>query len=1027
PERAVPAASVAAEPPAPGGVRWDRRRLTLLRAVVTVPAEPTSEVHRVPEILVDKVQTFGGRVEDLGTTGIVAAFGIEPYEDAPRRAALAAIAILKAGQRMSEEAAGRAPTFRVALHTGQLTLGRLGDAIMIDQQTKGEAWVVLDELTGRTGPDAILVSEAAAPFLHRRFVLTPVEPRAPGAGQAYRLAGLEPTGGSFRSRLARFVGRQQEVELLRSRLESAARGQGQIVGITGDAGIGKSRLLFEFRQSLADRAIVCLEGHCLSYGRAVPYLPVLDILRASCGITDADSPGATADKLRAGLEALAMDPRDVSPYLLQLLGLEGGTERLGAMTPEVIKARTFEALRQMSVRRSRTAPLILVVEDLHWIDKTSEEYLASLAEISAGARIIMVATYRPGYRPPWIDKSYATQMALQPLAPADSRSVVESVLGTGELTGSVLEGILAKAEGNPFFLEELARAVREQGALGPSLPVPDTIEEVILARIDRLSAADRKLLQEASVVGKDVPFAILQAVAELPEPALRRGLLRLTAAEFLYETSPGAELEYTFKHALTHEVAYGSLLPDQRRALHGRIMTALEAIFQDRLPEQLERLAHHAFRGEAWDKAVVYLRDAGAKAAMRSAYPEAVVCFEQALEALSRLPATPVTLEQAIDVRFELRNSLFPLGEIARDLEHLREAEALAETLNDQRRLAWVSAYMARDFSLMGDQEAALQSGKRALAIAIDRRDFPLEVLTNAYLGAAYHALGEYRRSIETLRDTLASLEGDRSHERFGLPGPASMFFRTWLVWSLAKVGDFAEGITWGEEAIRIAESVDQPLSLTVSAYSLGFLYLHRAAFDTAVPLLERSLDLCQTWNLRAWFPLIASSLGSALVLSGRGAEGTPFLEQAVERAFAMRLFMNQSSRLTWLGESLLLGGRAKEARQVTHRALELARAHRERGHEAYALRLFGEIAAESDPPDRAAAEAHYRQAIALADELGMRPLLAQCHLGLGTLLRRAGRAPEARARLATATALLQALEMRFWLGHAEAEAARAG
>jgi len=1020
----APAAAPAVPAPAPAtvavppSVRWERRRLTLLRADLVPPRQERSSVDasRQLEVLIDKVQSFGGRIEELSPTGIVAAFGIEPVEDAPRCAALSAMAIQTAARRALTGDAAPPLAVKLGIHVAQVMVGRVSGRSEIDLDAKREAWTVLASLVAGSEPDAIVLSEAATPFLERRFELAPVGAAGEGSSRARRLAGRERVALGPGGRITRFVGRREELEVLRRRLTSAVEGRGQVVGLVGEAGIGKSRLLFEFRQGLADKGVTCLEGRCFSYATAIPYVPVLEILRAGCGIVEGDPPEAMTEKTRAALRDVGMDPAEAGPYLLHLLGVKDGTDRLAALAPEVIKPRIFATLRQMSVKRSRQNPLIIVVEDLHWIDTISEEYFASLAEFVVGAPILLVATYRPGYRPPWIEKSYATQMALQPLAPPESGSLVRSVLGMDQAADPLVELILSKAEGNPFFLEELARTVREQGDASSALAVPDTIEEVLLARINRLPLEEKQLLQSAAVVGKDMPFSLVRAVADLSEEALRRGLLHLQAAEFLHETGRGTEIEYTFQHPLTHEVTYGSLLEDQRRTLHARIVEAIEGLYHDRLDEQVERLARHAFRGGLWEKAVGYLRQAGAKAASRSAHREAVACFEQALEGLKHLPRSRETIEQAIDLRFDLRNSLHPLGELGRILDHLREAEALARTLDDQRRLGRLFTYMTQYFRLMGDPGRAIESGLRALAIAEHLEDVALRVAANTHLGPAYGALGDYRRAAEILRRNVESLQGDLVREPLGLAGLPSVFSRYYLVDCLSELGEFKEGIGVGEEGIRVAEAVDHLYSLTSACFGLGTLFLLKGDLHPALPLLERGLGLCEALNLPLVFPLLASSLGAAYALAGRYAEAIPLLEQAVTQAASIKRMGGHSIFVARLAEAYLLAGRPKDATQLAGRALELARAQKERGHQAYALRLLGEIVSQGEAPDHGDAEAYYRQALALAEELGMRPLLAHCHAGLARLYRRTGRRADAEQHSALATTLFREMDMRLWL-----------
>ncbi|PYN75335.1 MAG: hypothetical protein DMD96_28495 [Candidatus Rokuibacteriota bacterium] len=1021
----APAAVPAPPPPPPPPpeappLQWERRRVTLLRAALLAPSAPETllETNRALELLLDKIRSFEGTIEGRGPTGIAAAFGLDPTEDAPSRAAHAAMAIVKAVTRARQDA-GTGPAIKVAVHTSQILVGQGDGAPELDLEGKHAALIVLNALIERGGADTVMISDATAPFLTRGFELFELGGEDLPRGRAFALVGRGHTGPGQGGRASAFVGRHRELELLSSRFESAIRGRGQIVGISGEAGIGKSRLIFEFRESLAGKSVTYLEGQCPSYGSAIPYLPVLDVFKAICGIADGDTSAEMADKVRTSLLEAGLDLLETAPYLLHLLDIEHDAERFTTLTPEVTKARIFETLRQLILKKSRHTPLILVVEDLHWIDSTSEEYLTSLAEILAGARVLLVCTHRVGYRPSWSEKSYTTHVALQPLAPEESLRIAKSMLGMDKAADPLHDLIVAKAEGNPFFVEELARTFREQVGLVTPVAVPDTIEEVLGGRIDRLAAEDRRLLEVAAVVGKDVSFSVVHAVTGMPEDALRRAFERLKSAEFLYETSPGPETEYTFKHTLTHEVAYGRLLAEPRRSLHARIVEAIERLYPGRLADHVERLAHHAFEGEAWARAHTYLHQAGKKAFTRCAHQEAVTCFERALNALGGLPEGRERTEHAVDLLFDLRNAFQPLGEFGRILECLRDAETLARTLDDQRRLGEASAYLIDYFRNMGDQDRAIGYGRQALAIADALGEFTLRLRVNTYLGQTYYALGEYRRGAEFLTRNVESLEGDLMRQSFGFLQFPSVHSRTCLVWCLADLGDFEDGVRIGREAVRIAEAVDHPFTLVTAYAGIGSLYLWRGDLEAAIPVLERGLDLCRTWNLSVWFPPIASSLGAAYALSGRVVEALPLLERAVEQSAAMRVAARHSLLLVGLGHGYLLAGRADEALEVARRALDLAREHKERGHEGWAWQLLGELSLRSKRAV-SAAEEEFRRALTLGTELEMRPLIAHSRLGLGLCHRRASRRPDAEEHLRAAAVLFGELGMRRWLAQAE-------
>jgi tetratricopeptide (TPR) repeat protein len=837
--------------------------------------------------------------------------------------------------------------------------------------------------------------------------------------------------------LTRFVGRETELSTLAQALAQAGAGHGQVGAAVGEAGVGKSRRLYEFVHSHRTQGWQVLEAASVSYGKATPYFPVVELLKRYMHVEDGDEPRTVRAKVTGHLLTLDEALQETIPALLALLEALPADSPFLRLDPSQRRQRSLAALKRVLLRESQVQPLLLVFEDLHWIDSETQTLLDSLVESLPTAPLLLLVNYRPEYQHGWGSKTYYTQLRLDPLPPASASAFLQALLGDDPSLEPLKRLLIERTKGNPFFLEESGRTLVETGVLvgAPgayrlatpvdSLQVPATVQAVLAARIDRLPAEEKRLLQTAAVIGTEVPLPLLQAIAELLEAALHGALAHLQAAEFLYETRLFPDHEYTCKHALTHEVAYGSLLLERRRVLHAQIVEALEALARDRVVEQVERLAHHAWRGEVWGKALAYCRQAGEKATARSAYREAVGYFEQALSVLPHLPEQRAMREQDIDLRLALSIALRPLGDFGRILAALHEAETLAEALDDPRRLGRVSSLLSNHFRSMGEHDQAIATAQRALALATVGGEVALHALANQVLGYAYHAQGDYRRAIDYFGQTVASLEGARRRERFGLVFLPAVQSRAWLAACQAELGTFAEGGALGDEGLRIAEAVAHPASLMFASWGIGLLCLRQGDLPRALPLLERAVNICQDVDLPVYFPKMATASGAAYTLAGRIVDAVSLLTQAMEQSAAMERVDDAALCSLSLGEAHLLAGRLEEAHALAERGLALARGHQERGHQAYALRLLGEIAAHCEPPENEQAESYYQQALALADSLGMRPLVAHCHLGLGMLSRKIGRGEQTRAELSAAIALYHAMHMTFWLPQAEAALAQ--
>jgi class 3 adenylate cyclase/tetratricopeptide (TPR) repeat protein len=1009
------------------------------------PEEARQLLDPVLERMMAAVHRYEGTVNQVMGDGIMALFGAPiAHEDHAVRACYAALTMQEAIRRYSEEVRrthGITVQMRVGLNSGEVVVRAIGNDLHMDYSAIGQTTHLAARMEQLATPGSSLLT-AETLQLAEGFIQVQALGPIPVKGLAvpvevFELVGATTIHRRLQAAVARgltpFLGRETELAVLQHALERAGAGHGQVVAVLGEAGVGKSRLLYEFVHSHRLQEWLVLESASVSYGKATPYFPIIDLLKRYAHIEEGDDARTVRAKVTGQWLTLDTALQDTIPALLALLEALPEDNPFQQLDPPQRRQRTLDALKRMLVRESQAQPLLLVCEDLHWIDSETQALLDSLIESLPTARLLLLVNYRPEYQHGWGSKTYYTQLRLDPLPPANAEALLAALLGHDARLAPLKQLLITRTEGNPFFLEESVRTLVETGALLgkpgayqqaqalPTIHVPATVQAVLAARIDRLAAEEKSLLQTAAVIGHEVPLRLLQAIAELSEEAIHRSLTRLQTAEFLYETRLFPELEYTFKHALTHEVAYGNLLQARRRELHATIVEAIEGLYPERLAEQVELLAYHTFRGEVWDKAVAYCRQAGAKAGAREANAEVVTYFEQALVALAYLPESRERGEQLIDVHLALLARLWRVGQLPRMLDHLHQAETLARALGDQKRLGAVFYQMSFSFNLTGEQDRAVEAAEHALTIADACADLRLKIRTNQNLGRIYFRLGDYPRAMTCLRWNVAALDGDQLRERFGesfgSASERSFQSRTWLAKCLAELGAFGDGIALVEEVMRVAEGNDNPFTRVAAYRDLGYVYLRNGDLNKAIPMLERGLSVCRVTSILGLFPIMASLLGAAYGMAGRVAEALPLLEQAVAQALMV----------AWLGEAYLLAGRLEEAHTCAMEALEFASTHKERGWQAYALRLLGEIHVHLNPPAIESAEAYYRQALSLANELDMRPLQAHCHRGLGTLYLKMGQQVQAGAELSAAIELYRAMEMTFWLPPTEAALAEVG
>jgi predicted ATPase/class 3 adenylate cyclase/DNA-binding winged helix-turn-helix (wHTH) protein len=930
------------------------------------------------------MQRYAGNLIEFSGDGFLALFGAPmAQEDHAPRAVLAALA-LHAHVVASAPDPGQTPAeplgLCLGLHTGRVVVDRLGGDSQRLYTAAGETTQMALRLRQLAAPGTTLLSAATQHLVQENVWAEPRGEVTVGAahvsvpvygvrGIAYQRSGVVGHGARARSP---FVGRAWELALLQERLDAVVAGQGQVVAVVGDPGMGKSRLLAEFRRLLAGRQVRYVEGHCLSYGSATPYLPVADLVRHLCEMTPGEPYEAIAATVHRRLQEAALDPDEGVPLILSLLDTPLETERLAPLSPPERKARTFALLRHLVFHEAQRQPCILAVENLHWSDATSEEWLTSLVERLAGVALLVLVTYRPGCQPPWLAQSSATQIALSPLRAGDSRTVVQAVLQTVSVPETVVQEIVTQAAGNPFFLEELAWHVIEHGRGSPApLAVPETIEAVLAARIDRLPPEEKRLLQSAAGIGMAVPVPLLEAVTDLAAAEVHTHLGYLQTAEFLYETGRLPAAAYTFKHALTHEVAYGSLLQERRRVLHGRAAQAIEALFSERLPEHYYALAHHYSRSGNPTKAVDYLQRAGQQAVERSAYAEAVSHLTTALDLLTTLPETRERSQQELDVLMTLGMALHATkGGGAPEMERLyTRALDLCDRVGEPLQLFRVLWRLWPVYSARGEPQTMRLLGEQLLNLAQRLQDPDLLLEAHHALWATLFSGGELVALQAHLEQGRRLYEPQRHHTHAALysghdPGVCCHMLAAPSLWLL---GYPDQAVASSQAALALAQQLAHPVSLTLALYWAAVV--HHMRRET--PLTEARAEAAITMATDQGFPqYLAQAMplrGWALAASIPGEESIAQIHHGLASYQAAGATANRPYYLSLLAEASTKAGQTAEGLEALAEALATVAKSRVRWWEAELCRLRGELLLQPTVAQPEEAEVCFQQALAVA------------------------------------------------------------
>ncbi len=1034
-----PPAPITAEPAAPPdalspqlpAAEAERKHVTVLFADIKGSTElvadmdPETALERLDpaiQAMVDAVDRYEGTVSSMLGDGIMALFGAPTaHEDHAVRACYAALAM----QEEVRKACDGDLAIRVGLHSGEVVVRSVDDGHSRHFDAVGPAVHLASRVEELMEPGRIgLTGDTYARVegfveVRARGQVTMKGLRDPIT--LYEVAGRTAARSRWEARAARalttLVGREAELAKMGRALERARGGHGEMVAVVGDPGMGKSRLVHEFLGSGQTEGWTVLETGASAHESVATYLPVSNLLRSWLEVDERDTQAEIARKARDKIVGLDEALLSVLPPMHALLDLPIEDAAWRTLSPPQRRQRILDALKAIFVRESQRQPLILVVEDLHWIDRETQAVLDSLVDGLAGAPLLLLLTYRPEYRHNWASRSYFRQIWADPLSADSADTLLRSLLGDDPSLEPLRPVLVERTAGTPLFLEESVRALVETGALAGEprayrlvkqidpFEMPSTIQAVLAARIDGLHPASKSLLQIAAVIGRDVPVALLQPVSGLVEDELRTILAELQRAELLYEVRLFPDLEYAFKHALTHDVAYQGVLRERRRSIHAQIVRIIEDRYQDRLGEQIERLALHAHAGELWEQAADYLYQAAIKAIQRSAHHVAIDLLKKGLEAIGKLAETPDRLKRELDYHKAMGVTMMAAkGWGAQEVsDAYAEARTLARRLGDDRELFVVMRGQGQFHMISGDLQTARALGDRCVALSKVLDDVGVHIETHHLFWSNSFFMGDYGNAMVHSDEGIALYDRAEHHPLTFVysghdPGVCCRCFSALILW---QRGYPDRALARCREALALAEEVSHPLTLALANWALSYLHLFRREAAPARDWAENEISVCKEYLL----PLLLSQghfqRGWALAEQGEVADGIASMNRGLSGISATGAEMGLPFFIALLGDAYAKSGDVARGLAEIDRALATANQNGAHFQLPEMLRLKGDLLLRQTDPDATAAEQCLREALQVAQRQGAKlPELRAAH-SLAQLWRRNGEAGRAYDLLA--------------------------
>jgi class 3 adenylate cyclase/tetratricopeptide (TPR) repeat protein len=1002
------------------------------------------EVHQMMDgcfrILMDEIHKYEGTINQFTGDGVMALFGAPvAHEDHAQRACYAALSIQKAlaayGEKVKREY-GFDFRMRMGLNSGPVVVGSIGDDLRMDFTAVGDTTNLASRMQTAAKPGSILLSGHTHKLAKDFFIfesLGKVQVKGKEEPQeAFELIRASEVKTRIEAAaiagLTKFVGRGREMEALREALEKVRSGSGQVVGIVGEAGVGKSRIILEMRRLFSKEEYGYFEGRCLHYGGSMAYLPILDILRSYFEIEEGEQELLIKKKMRERIFLLDEKLKTVLPPFQELLSLKIDDEAYLKLEPKEKREKIFEAVRDLLIRESQNKPLVLVFEDLHWIDKTSEEFLGYLIGWLANTPILLVLLYRPEYTHRWGSKSYYSNVRVDQLSLETSAELVQSILKEGEMVPELRELILNKTAGNPLFMEELTHTLLENGTIQKkgdhfflsrklsAIQVPESIQAIIAARMDRLEENLKIIMQVASVIGREFAFRVLQAIIEVKEE-LKSHLVNLQGLEFIYEKGLVPELEYIFKHVLTQEVAYNSLFLKRRKEIHQKVGKAIEEIYPDRSEEFYEMLAYHYSKSDNLDKAYQYLKLSGNKAMRTYSNREAFHHYRDAIGILKQKPETERNKRDQIEVILLMAIPIRLLAFPEDSVRFLQEGERLCKELEDKKSLATLCNLIGVFHIYKGDPLLARRYQEFSFKEAEKIQDIEIMAAVAHGLCFSYSLEGNLREAANVASRVIALLEKtQREHEFFGTPMNTYSTLQSMKGYSMGGLGEFAEGEQLCEKALSFAHKMKHLFSIGAAELQYGHLYYFKGDGRNTVKHYQSSIEHFEKSQAVQLLPMATNFLGMGYYYLGELITALKFSEKGLK----MQMDTGMPYGLPWYHWNLSLIhfdlGNWSEAKLHAEQALNFAQTSHYKWYEGRSWIQLGRIIGKTDKSQIDKAEEHILQGMKILDELKLKPFYALGYTSLGELYADSGQKEKALENLKKAEQMFREMGMDYWL-----------